>query len=219
VSETKYDGWFITFEGPDGCGKTTQVKLLAAHLGKQSYDVLQTREPGGTDISDQIRHVVHNLENTTMHPRTEALLYAASRAQHVEQVIRPHLMRGGLVLCDRYADSSLAYQGYGHQLDLEMIHQLVAIATGDLKPNLTLYFDIDPQEGLRRREAAVREGAEWNRLDDYALDFHRRVREGYQKLIAQEPERWVVLDAAKPVEEVQEAARREVMARLAVGKT
>jgi dTMP kinase len=175
--------------------------------------VRQTHEPGGTDIGEQIRNVVHSPENTDMHPTTEVLLYMASRAQHVAQVIRPHLMRGGIVLCDRYSDSSLAYQGHGHQLDLSMVKQLNTYATSGLKPDITLYFEIDPEEGLHRRK-----GQEFNRLDAHALDFHRRVREGYRKLIAQEPERWVVLDGARPVEEVQEAVRREVMTRLAVGK-
>ena len=219
MSETPYDGWFITFEGPDGCGKTTQTNLLARHLKGLGYDVLPTREPGGTDIGDQIRDVLHSLENRAMHPRAEVLLYMASRAQLVEQTIRPHLARGGIVLSDRYFDSSLAYQGYGHQLDLDAVHQLVAFATGDLKPDLTLYFDIDVEEGLRRRQAAAREGAEWNRLDALALEFHQRARAGYHELIAQEPERWIVLDGSGPVEEIQEAVRREVMARLAMGKS
>jgi len=219
VSETPHDGWFITLEGPDGCGKTTQTTLLADHLRELGFDVLQTREPGGTAIGDQIREVLHSLENKAMHPRAEVLLYAASRAQHVEQVIRPHVAGGGVVLCDRYADSTMAYQGYGHQLDLDHLKQLTAFATGGLWPDLTLYFDIDAEEGLRRRQAAVRdEGAEWNRLDDYALAFHRRVRQGYKQLIAQQPERWIVLDGSGPVEAVQEEVRREVMARLAMGK-
>jgi dTMP kinase len=210
-----HDGWFITFEGPDGCGKTTQVKLLAEHLKAQGLDFVQTREPGGTDIGEQIRDVVHDPGNTAMHPHTEVLLYMASRAQHVEQLIRPNLEQGRIVLCDRYADSSLAYQGYGHQLNLESVRQLIAFATAGLKPDLTVYLDIDPEEGLRRRQAARDDGAEWNRLDDYELAFHRRVREGYRQLIAGEPERWIVVDASGPVEEVQTAVRREIMARLA----
>ena len=214
ATKMSHHGWFITFEGPDGCGKTTQVKLLAEHLKAQGLDFVLTREPGGTDIGEQIRDVVHDPANTAMHPRTEVLLYMASRAQHVEQLIRPSLEQGRIVLCDRYADSSLAYQGYGHQLNLESVRQLIAFATAGLKPDLTVYLDIDPQEGLRRRQAARDEGAEWNRLDDYELAFHRRVREGYQQLIDQEPERWLIIDASGSLEEVQTAVRREVMARL-----
>jgi dTMP kinase len=213
-----YEGWFITFEGPDGCGKTTQVKMLAGHLSEFGYDVLQTREPGGTPIGDQVREVLHSLDNQAMCPHAEFLLYSASRAQHVEEVIRPHLERGGIVLSDRFFDSSLAYQGYGHRLDLAVLRQVTVFATGGLKPDLTVYLDIDAEEGLRRRQAAARQGAEWNRLDAFTLDFHRRVREGYQKLIAQEPQRWIVLDGSGPVEDVQEAVRREVMARLEMGK-
>ena len=122
------------------------------------------------------------------------------------------------MVCYRFFDSSLAYQGYCHRLDLDALRQITTFATGGLKPDLTVYLDIDAEEGLRRRQAAAREGAEWNRLDAFALDFHRRVREGYRELIAQEPERWIVLDGSGSVEEVQEAIRREVTARLATGK-
>lgn len=193
-------GYFITLEGPDGCGKTTQTALLVDWLRAQGHDVLQTREPGGTSIGDQVREVLHSLRNTEMHPRTEILLYSASRAQLVHERIRPHLARGGVVVSDRYYDSTLAYQGYGHQLDLDALRQITAFATGGLKPDLTLYLDISAEEGLKRRQRAAQAGAEWNRLDAYALDFHRRVRAGYHELIAAEPARWVVFDAAQPVD-------------------
>jgi len=191
---------FITFEGPDGSGKTTQARLLAARLRGQGHDVIYVREPGGTAIGDQIRQIVHDVRNVEMQPRAELLLYSASRAQLVEQVIRPHLARGGIVVCDRYADSSLAYQGYGRGLDLDMVQRIQAFATGGLTPDLTFYLDLDVEEGLRRRLASR---AEWNRLDDQELDFHRRVREGYARLIAADTTgRWRVINAARSVDEI-----------------
>jgi len=191
---------FITFEGPDGSGKTTQARLLAARLRSQGHDVISVREPGGTAISDQIRQIVHDVRNVEMQPKAELLLYSASRAQLVEQVIRPHLARGGIVICDRYADSSLAYQGYGRGLDLDMVQRIQAFATDGLTPDLTFYLDLDVEEGLRRRLASR---AEWNRLDDQELDFHRRVREGYARLIAADTTgRWRVINAARSVDEI-----------------
>lgn len=204
-------GTFITFEGPDGSGKSTQFKLLAAHLREQGYDVLTTREPGGTAIGEQIRQVLHSLDNREMHPRAEILLYCASRAQLVHQVIRPHLDKGGVVLCDRYADSTLAYQGYGRGLDLYVLRIILGFATGGLKPDLTIYLDIDCEEGLRRRQAG---GSEWNRMDEQTLEFHRRVRQGYLALTQMEPHRWVVVDGARPVESVAADVQAIVEARL-----
>src|SRR5512139_1962715 len=183
---------FITLEGPEGSGKTYQLPKLAEYLCQSGFDVLTTREPGGTSISEQIRTVLHNLENKEMHPRTEILLYQASRAQLVEQVIRPHLSTGGLVLSDRYADSTLAYQGYGYQTDLVKLKTLVAFATGGLVPDLTIFFDLDVEEGLRRRA----KGGEWNRLDALDLAFYQRVRAGYTRLMQAEPGRWVTIDAS-----------------------
>lgn len=201
---------FITLEGPEGCGKTSQSAPLAEFLYKQGYDVLATREPGGTPIGEQIREVLHSLENTAMQPRTEILLFQASRAQLVEEVIRPHLARGGVVLCDRYADSTLAYQGYGRQTDLAALRALVTFATGGLKPHLTLLLDLEVEEGLRRRS----QDGEWNRLDALELAFHQRVRQGYHQLAQAEPERWVVIDAAQPFDRVQEDLRRVTLERL-----
>lgn len=203
---------FITLEGPDGSGKSSQIPLLAEYLRAQGYSVVATREPGGTSIGDQVRAVLSNLENTEMHPRTEILLFQSSRAQLVEQVIRPRLAAGDIVLCDRYADSTLAYQGYGHRMDLDQLTEIVGFATGGLKPDLTLLLDIDAQEGLRRRER----GGDWNRLDAYALEFHCRVRAGYLALVAAEPERWVVIDAAQSPQKVQAEVRRVVCERLGV---
>jgi len=201
---------FITLEGPDGSGKTMQLPKLAEYLCQSGFDVLTTREPGGTSISEQIRTVLHNLENTEMHPRTEILLYQASRAQLVEQVIRPHLSRGGVVLSDRYADSTLAYQGYGHQVDIEMLKALVNFATGGLKPDLTILLDVDVETGLRRKELK----GEWNRLDAYDLEFHKRVHQGYMQLVQDEPGRWEVIDATQTPAQVQNELRRVVARRL-----
>jgi dTMP kinase len=203
---------FISFEGPEGSGKTSQVGQLVEFLRQEGYDVLATREPGGTPIGDQIRDVLSNLENTTMRPRTEILLFQASRAQLVEQVIRPHLKSGGIVLSDRYADSTLAYQGYGHQVDLEKLQTIIEFATGGLKPNLTLLLDVDVEKGLQRRAR----GGEWNRLDAYDLAFHQRVRQGYHELVQAEPERWKIVNAGQPPDLVQAAIRELVLAMLPV---
>lgn len=191
---------FITFEGPEGCGKTTQIKLLAEALTARGCNVLSLREPGGTSIGDQIREVLHDLRNTEMHARAEILLYNAARAQIVEQRIKPQLAAGGIVLCDRFADSTLAYQGYGRGLDLADVRHIVAFATQNLKPDLTLYLDIDVEAGLARRRTG---GGEWNRMDDQTVEFYRRVREGYRALMAAEPQRWVSIDAARSVAEIQ----------------
>jgi dTMP kinase len=203
---------FITFEGPDGSGKTTQLRSLADFLCQHDYQVLTTREPGGTTISEQIRSILFDLKNTQMVPRTEILLFLASRAQLVEQVIRPYLAGGGVVLCDRYADSTLAYQGYGHKVNLDQLKVLIDFATGGLKPDLTLLLDLEAEEGLRRRER----GGDWNRLDAYAQAFHQRVRLGFLELARQEPQRWVTIDAGRPADQVQTAIRQEVARRLGI---
>src|SRR5579859_3623668 len=182
---------FITFEGPEGSGKSTQVPLLEKHLASKGFDVVAVREPGGTPIGDQVRDVLHDMKNQEMHPHTELLLYSASRAQIVAQVIRPHLERGGIVICDRYADSTMAYQGYGRGLDLDSLTQITRFATGGLIPDLTLYLGLEPEVGLNRRNAS---GEEWNRMDNQTIDFYRRVCEGYRVLITADPARWVEID-------------------------
>ena len=205
---------FVTFEGLDGSGKTTQIQRAAAYLRAEGHDVLLTREPGGTAIGDQIRAILHDLGNAEMHPRAELLLYNASRAQLVAQVLRPHIEAGGLVLCDRFYDSTLAYQGYGHGLDLDALRAVVTFATGGLRPDLTILLDITPEEGLRRRRQASLFGEEWNRLDDMALDFHRRVYSGYHALAQAEPARWAIVDASGSPEDVTAKVRALLAARI-----
>ena len=191
---------FITLEGPDGSGKTKQIQPLANFLKEKGFTVFTAREPGGTAIGDQVRYILMNLDNTSMRPRTETLLFCAARAQLVEEVIRPHLEKGEVVVLDRYADSTMAYQGYGHQNDLALIKNLLDFATGGLKPDLTLLLDVDPEVGLRRRQVG---GGEWNRLDAYQLQYHQRVRQGYLKMAAADPNRWRVIDASQPPDMVK----------------
>ncbi len=191
---------FITLEGPEGSGKSTQIKRLAIRLEAMGYPVVTTREPGGTPIGDQIRHVLMRMENKELQPRTEILLFLAARAQLVEQVIKPALLDGKIILCDRYGDSTLAYQGYGHGLDLEQLREMLDFATDHLKPDLTILLDLDVKTGLMRKKAED----EWNRLDAYEVLFHERVREGYLKLAHAEPERWQIVDASQGIDAVQE---------------
>lgn len=196
---------FITLEGPDGSGKSTQIQLLYRCLEEQGHSVLLSREPGGTPIGEQIRAVLHDVRNTAMLPNTEILLYSASRAQHVGQVIRPALERGELILCDRYAESTIAYQGWGHGLDIELLRTITVFATGGLRPDLIIYLDIDVEEGLRRKLAAFESGtAEWNRMDQKAQAFHERVRRGYLIMASQEPEKWLVLDGTRSIADIHQ---------------
>ncbi|NQU30849.1 MAG: dTMP kinase [Anaerolineae bacterium] len=201
---------FITLEGPEGSGKTSHIPTLVEYLREQGYTVFPTREPGGTSIGEQIREVLHSLKNTEMNPRTETLLYQAARAQFVEEVIKPRLESGEIVISDRYADSTLAYQGYGHQQDLELVHALIRYATGGLVPDLTILLDLDVNVGLARKT----DGDEWNRLDAYTVDFHQRVRQGYLELVKAEPNRWEVIDASKGWDEVQENLRKKIIKKL-----
>jgi len=197
---------FITLEGPEGSGKTSHIAPLVEYLREKGYIVFPTREPGGTSIGEQIREIIHDLKNVEMHPRTETLLYQAARAQIVEQVIKPRLADGEIVISDRYYDSTIAYQGYGHQQDLEQVRTLVKYATGGLTPDLTVLLDVDIEEGLKRKK----KDNEWNRMDAYTLEFHQRVRAGYLEMVRHEPNRWVVVDAEQKWESVQEELRRVV---------
>lgn len=203
---------FITFEGPEGSGKTSQIYLLAEFLRERGSRVLTTREPGGTRIGDQIRTCLHDVANTDMTPAAEVLLYAASRAQLVRQVIQPALIAGQVVLCDRFYDSTMAYQGYGRTLNRDDLRQITQFATGGLKPDLTFLLDMDVERGLARR---VANAAEMNRLDLEQVSFHQRVRQGYFALVQQEPNRWAVVDADRPVEIVQRELQQLLMNRLA----
>jgi dTMP kinase len=202
---------FITFEGPEGSGKSTQITMLANMLRERGYAVVQTREPGGTSIGDQVRAVVHHVDNTMMSSEAELLLYSASRAQLVNELIRPSLAANKIVLCDRYADSTIAYQGYGRNLDLTALHQVTQFATGGLKPDLTLLLDIDVERGLSRRTNG---GDEMNRLDLEAVEFHKRVRAGYHTLATTDPERWIIVDADRSVPEVQQDLAKIVLSCL-----
>ena len=202
---------FITFEGPEGSGKSTQIRLLAEFLRTRGFSVEVVREPGGTPIGDQIRHVLHDTANTAMSPAAEVLLYSASRAQLISERIKPSLAAGRIVLCDRYADSTMAYQGYGRGLDLGMLAALTEIATGGLRPDLILLLDLDVSAGLSRRRIR---GEEMNRLDLEAVAFHERVRAGYRLLADADPDRWVRIPADRSVDLVAVDIREAVICLL-----
>ena len=201
---------FITFEGPEGSGKSTQIRLLVEWLRAQGREVVLTREPGGTAIGDQIRGVLHDVGNTAMAASAEILLYSASRAQLVNELVRPSLADNKIVLCDRFFDSTYAYQGYGRGLDLASLQMITQFATGGLKPDLTLMLDIDVARGIARR---VDNNEEMNRLDLEKIEFHERVRQGYFALIEAEPARWRVIDADRPIDVIQ-AELRELFTAL-----
>lgn len=208
---------FITFEGPEGGGKSTQIKLLAGWLRERGCDVLTTREPGGTRIGDGARALLLNPEHVEMQPEAEILLYSAARAQLVGEVIRPHLSRGGIVLCDRYADSTLAYQGYGRRLDLNALRMITAFATGNLKPDLVICLDLPVLDGLQRKRASASAGSDdWNRIEREELEFHERVRAGYLELARMDGERWWVVNARQSVEQAQAAIRARVEPLLSI---
>jgi dTMP kinase len=199
---------FITLEGPDGSGKTSQVQPLAEHLRAGGYTVFTTREPGGTAIGDQVRSILMSMKNTGMDSHTETLLFCSARAQLVAEVIRPHLSAGEIVISDRYADSTLAYQGYGHGNDLEMLRQILRFATGGLQPDLTVLFDIEAETGLKRR---ISGGGEWNRMDAYTVELHSRVRQGYLQMAAEDPQRWKIIDASQPRDVVESSLKTVVL--------
>jgi dTMP kinase len=205
-------GLFITFEGPEGSGKTTQIRLVTEWLSDQGLDVLTTREPGGTRIGEASREVLLSPAHTEMCAEAEILLFSAARAQIVRETLQPHLARGGVVLCDRFADSTLAYQGYGRLLDLDMLRQITLFATGGLVPALTICLDLPVAEGLRRKQGG--DQAEWNRMERERLDFQERVRRGFLALAAAEPQRWLVLDALREREVIQTEIRQRVAALL-----
>jgi len=202
---------FITLEGPEGGGKSSHMQPLVEFIKQQGFQTCATYEPGGTSISDQVKEILKNVHNTEMHPRAEILLFCAARAQLVEQVIRPSLAAGVVVVSDRYADSTLAYQGYGHNIDLTSLRKLLDFATGGLWPDLTLLLDIETETGLSRKRTQV---DDWNRFEEYELAFHQRVRRGYLQLAAQDPARWRVIDASQTWEQVQNTLQETVISAL-----
>ena len=202
-------GIFITFEGPDGAGKTTILSMVANHF----KEAMVTREPGGIDIAEQIRKVILNKENTAMDPRTEALLYAAARRQHLIEKVKPALEEEKMVLCDRFVDSSLAYQGYARGLGIDEVWSINQFAIEDLMPQLTIYFDIEPELGLKRINK--NKEREINRLDLENLEFHQKVRDGYYLLMERFPDRIVRIDASGTVEEVYEQTVKMINEKLA----
>ena len=205
-------GRFITVEGGEGAGKSTVLALIRDELLRRGLDVLLTREPGGIDIAEQIRNIILNPAHTQMDIRTEALLYAAARRQHLTEKVKPALEAGRIVLCDRFIDSSLAYQGHARGIGIEAVYAINRFAVEDCMPDLTLLFDVSPEVGLARINAA--KGREVNRLDLEDLRFHERVREGYQLAVQLDPKRFVVIDAEQPMEQVYKAALAAVLAGL-----
>lgn len=193
-------GMFITVEGPDGSGKTTQLALLVEGLRQHGYDVVVTREPGGTTVGNSIRSVLLSPEHHEMTPRVEMMLYAASRAQNVDQVIRPALARGAVVVCDRFVDASVAYQGYGLQYDLQEVRSINEWATNGVTPDLTFLFDLTPSRASER----MKERGQLDRIESRDVAFHERVYEGFQTLLRENSERMVRIDADQSVESIQD---------------
>ncbi|HKM30196.1 MAG TPA: dTMP kinase [Bacilli bacterium] len=202
---------FITFEGGEGSGKTTIIKSLMQELKEKNVKAFQSREPGGSKISEEIRKVILNVENTKMDYITEALLYAASRRQHLEEVIKPALKEGYLVICDRYIDSSLAYQGYARGLGIDEVYNLNHYATGGLLPDLTIFIDVNPEEGLAR---IVKNNRDKDRLDLETINFHHQVREGYLQLIKRFPDRIKRVDGNREINEVYADIKKIVFENL-----
>ena len=206
---------FITFEGPEGSGKSTQARLLARRLQAADYTVILTREPGGTPAGRAIRAIWDDPERKDLLPITDLLLICADRAQDVGTLIRPALARGDIVISDRYADSTRAYQGYGSGLEMSKIEALLHIATGGLIPDLTFLLDLPAADGLTRRRTGWQAGrGKLDRIDQRSLEYHQRVQRGYQQLAAQEPARWVILDARQDIDTLAERIWQVVQARL-----
>lgn len=209
------EGFFITLEGGEGSGKTTVLGRVAAYLQNRSMPYRITREPGGVEIAEKIRSIILDPAHTAMDARTEALLYAASRSQHLAEVVEPALREGLTVLCDRFVDSSLVYQGHARGLGIEEVWSINRFAIGDRMPDLTFYLDVDPEIGLSR--IAANQEREVNRLDLESLSFHKKVREGYQLLVEANPERIVVLDANRPIHMVEQDIVRTLEERVLKG--
>ncbi|WP_372780136.1 dTMP kinase [Priestia aryabhattai] len=201
-------GTFITFEGPEGAGKTTIIHMVQQKLIQDGYNIVLTREPGGIRIAEQIREIILNPSNTEMDARTEALLYAAARRQHLVEKVIPELNKGNIVLCDRFIDSSLAYQGNARGIGVEDIFAINQFAIEQTMPQATLYFDIEPEVGLERINKGRKD--EINRLDLESLDFHYKVRDGYLSLLSQFPERIRRIDANQSIEKVCEETYKQI---------
>lgn len=207
---------FITLEGPEGSGKTSAINIVVKRLTEEGYTIVQTREPGGTPIAEQIRNVILDVNNTSLDPRAEALLYAASRRQHLVEKVWPAIKEGKIVICDRYLDSSLAYQGGARNLGIDEVLNINLFATENTMPDLTLLFDLDPELGLERiRKNANREV---NRLDLEKIEFHKKVRETFLSLSKRFNDRFVVINASLPLEEVAEIAYKAIIGRLNANK-
>jgi dTMP kinase len=209
-------GCFITFEGIEGCGKTTQIKLLARRLEGLGHRLTVTREPGGSPVADKIRNILLDADNRAMVPMTELLLYAAARAQHVSEVVAPALESGRIVLCDRFTDATIAYQGYGRGLDRVIIDELNRLATAGVRPHITMLLDCPAEVGLERAFSRINRtsGAREERFELESLQFHRRVREGYLHMADEEPERFIIVDAGRNIAEIEETIAAAVDARL-----
>jgi len=203
----KRGGVFITFEGGDGVGKTTLIDQLYLYLEKRNIPVLKTRAPGGTEVGQEIRKLVLHTEKSTLDKRCELLLFLADRAQHVERVILPELEKGALVLCDRFNDSTVAYQGGARGFSSELVKHLCAFACQDLKPQLTFYLDLDPVVGFQRAKKA---GLKKDRIESEDIAFHQKIREAFLEIAKEEPQRLCVLDASKPAQEVFLLAKEKI---------
>ena len=203
---------FITFEGVEGAGKSTQARRLRDHLAAQGQRVLLVEEPGGTSLGRRLREIVKHAQTVILEPRAEVLLFLASRAQLVEEVIRPALSADVIVLCDRFADSTYAYQCFGRGLELSSVRQANSFAVAGLAPDLTILLDLPPECGLLRKHS--QEPAAWDRFEQEGVDFHRRVRDGYLELASQEPHRWFVVDACQPPRPVEDLIVARVQAAL-----
>lgn len=209
-------GYFITFEGVEGCGKTTQIKLLSEFLSARGLRTLLTHEPGGCPIAGKIRAILLDAENKDLSPLAELMLYAAARAQHVTEVISPALEAEKVVLCDRFSDATVAYQSFGRGIDRSVIDTLNRYACQGVSPDLTVLFDCDPALGLERarRRIEASSGPREERFELEALAFHQRVRTGYQQLAADQPERFLIINGSGSIEEIFAALSRQVTARI-----
>lgn len=196
---------FITFEGGDGAGKTTQIQMLYDYLSAQSLSVVAVRDPGGTAIAEQIRAMVKSNANADIYVRTEALLYLASRCEMVEKLIRPQLSAGRIVLCDRFADSTIAYQGFANGLKVEDLEYIGKFATGDLMPTITFYLKLDPRDGLLRKTAQQ----DFDRLENKGLCYHKKVEEGFEYLAKNNPHRIIAIDARLPIDDIHQIIVRQ----------